>query len=124
MKALRRTASGSVAASSASIAATGDRGMAPSARTSGMALDSPDATSGKKLRKLAEILSHTLRTNPAHRTRIRILRSELTRIMPSIRGLAWPLRGADRWESTPYSVDETRERATQPTELDDIEAFG
>jgi serine/threonine protein kinase len=79
-----------------------------------------------ELRKLAEILSRALRANPAHRTRVRMLRTELARVAPAVRGLAWPLRGADRWESTPYSVDDRGgDRAMLPTELDDIEAgFG
>ncbi len=59
-----------------------------------------------ELRKLAEILSRALRANPAHRTRIRMLRTELSRIAPQLRDLSWPLRGADRWESSPYSVDD------------------
>lgn len=59
-----------------------------------------------ELRKLAEILSRALRANPAHRTRIRMLRTELSRLAPQIKDLQWPLKGADRWESTPYSVDD------------------
>jgi serine/threonine protein kinase len=59
-----------------------------------------------ELRKLAEILSRALRANPAHRTRIRMLRTELSRLAPQLRDLSWPLRGGDRWESTPYSVDD------------------
>lgn len=59
-----------------------------------------------ELRKLAEILSRSLRANPAHRTRIRMLRTELSRLAPRLRDLQWPLRGADRWESAPYSVDD------------------
>ncbi|MBX3204768.1 MAG: serine/threonine protein kinase [Labilithrix sp.] len=62
-----------------------------------------------ELRKLAEILSRALRANPAHRTRIRMLRTELARLAPQLRDLQWPLRGADRWESSPYSVDELEE---------------
>lgn len=59
-----------------------------------------------ELRKLAEILSRALRANPAQRTRIRMLRTELSRIAPQLRHLQWPLPGADRWESAPYSVDD------------------
>jgi serine/threonine protein kinase len=59
-----------------------------------------------ELRKLAEILSRALRANPAHRTRIRMVRTELSRLAPQLRDLTWPLRAVDRWESTPYSVDD------------------
>jgi serine/threonine protein kinase len=59
-----------------------------------------------ELRKLAEILSRALRANPAHRTRIRMLRTELSRLAPQLRDLQWPLRGGDRWESTGYPVDD------------------
>jgi serine/threonine protein kinase len=62
-----------------------------------------------ELRKLAEILSRALRANPAHRTRIRMLRTELSRLAPQLRTLQWPLRGAERWENTPYSVDDLNE---------------
>lgn len=62
-----------------------------------------------ELHKLAEILSRALRANPAHRTRIRMLRTELARLAPQLRDLQWPLRGADRWESNPYGVDELEE---------------
>jgi serine/threonine protein kinase len=62
-----------------------------------------------ELRKLAEILSRALRANPAHRTRIRMLRTELSRLAPQLRDLQWPLRAADRWESAPYSVDNLSE---------------
>lgn len=41
--------------------------------------------------KLAEILSRALRANPAQRTRIRMLRTELARIAPQLRDLPWPL---------------------------------
>jgi serine/threonine protein kinase len=58
-----------------------------------------------ELRKLAEILSRALRASPAQRTRIRMLRTELSRIAPQLRPLTWPLRGGDRWESTPYEDD-------------------
>ncbi len=62
-----------------------------------------------ELRKLAEILSRALRANPAHRTRIRMLRTELSRVAPQLRTLQWPLRGVERWESTPYSTDDLNE---------------
>ncbi|MFO0737807.1 MAG: serine/threonine-protein kinase [Labilithrix sp.] len=58
-----------------------------------------------ELRKLAEILQRALRANPAHRTRVRMIRTELARLAPQIKDLPWPLRGADRWESSPYAVD-------------------
>lgn len=56
-----------------------------------------------ELRKLAEILSHALRANPAKRTRIRMFRTELARVAPSIKDLAWPLSGASRWTGPPGS---------------------
>lgn len=62
-----------------------------------------------ELRKLAEILSRALRASPAQRTRIRMLRTELARLAPQLRDLQWPLRGADRWESSPYAVDDLEE---------------
>jgi hypothetical protein len=46
-----------------------------------------------ELQKLADILSRALRANPAQRTRIRMLRTELARIAPQLRALPWPLRG-------------------------------
>jgi serine/threonine protein kinase len=58
-----------------------------------------------ELRKLAEILSRALRAAPAQRTRIRMLRTELARVTPSLRTLAWPLKSEGRWESAPYAVD-------------------
>jgi serine/threonine protein kinase len=65
-----------------------------------------------ELRKLAEILSRALRANPAHRTRVRMIRTELSRLAPQIKDLSWPLRGADRWESQPYSVDDLSAHAS------------
>jgi serine/threonine protein kinase len=62
-----------------------------------------------ELRKLAEILSRALRANPAHRTRIRMLRTELSRVAPQLRQLEWPLRISDSWESSPYAVDDLSE---------------
>lgn len=70
-----------------------------------------------ELRKLAEILSRALRANPAHRTRVRMLRTELARVAPVLRALAWPLVAPAAWASTPYPVegdgdaDESQERA-------------
>jgi serine/threonine protein kinase len=56
-----------------------------------------------ELRKLADILSRALRANPAQRTRIRMLRTELARVAPSLREVEWPMSGASRW-STPADV--------------------
>jgi serine/threonine protein kinase len=56
-----------------------------------------------ELRKLAEILSRALRASPAQRTRIRMFRTELARVAPSLRDAAWPLSGASRWSSPPES---------------------
>lgn len=58
-----------------------------------------------ELRKLAEILTRALRPNPAQRTRIRMLRTELARLAPSIRELEWPLSG-QRWTSTRYGIED------------------
>lgn len=61
-----------------------------------------------ELRKLAEILQRALRANPAHRTRVRMMRTELARLAPQIKDLAWPLRtesSSRSLESTAYSVD-------------------
>ena len=60
-----------------------------------------------ELRKLAEILQRALRANPAHRTRVRMMRTELARLAPQIKDLAWPLRtdsSSRNLESTPYSI--------------------
>jgi serine/threonine protein kinase len=61
-----------------------------------------------ELRKLAEILSRALRANPAQRTRIRMFRTELARVAPSLKDIEWPLSGASRWstpsESLPSSI--------------------
>jgi serine/threonine protein kinase len=63
-----------------------------------------------ELRKLADILSRALRANPAHRTRIRMLRTELARLAPQLKDLEWPLRGSARWEeSSPHPVDQLDE---------------
>jgi len=58
-----------------------------------------------ELRKLAEILSRALRAAPAQRTRVRMLRTELARVAPSLRHLSWPLRPNERWESSRYVAD-------------------
>jgi serine/threonine protein kinase len=58
-----------------------------------------------ELRKLAEILSRALRAAPAQRTRIRMLRTELARVAPSLRQVPWPLRQNVAAESAPYVVD-------------------
>ena len=69
-----------------------------------------------ELRKLAEILSRALRANPAHRTRIRMLRTELARLAPVLRTLEWPAAVVpEEWNSTPYATvdidaDESQER--------------
>lgn len=34
------------------------------------------------------------------------LRTELARLGPRLRDLPWTLRGGDRWESTPYPVED------------------
>jgi serine/threonine protein kinase len=70
-----------------------------------------------ELRKLAEILSRALRANPAHRTRIRMLRTELGRLAPQLRDLSWPLSTGERtsgeavdpWDTGPYSTDDVSE---------------
>ena len=59
-----------------------------------------------ELRKLAEILSRALRANPAKRTRIRMMRTELSRVVPLLREVAWPLSGASRWSGVPQDFDD------------------
>ena len=54
-----------------------------------------------ELRKIAEILSRALRANPTKRTRIRMFRTELARVAPALRDVAWPMSGASRWSSVP-----------------------
>jgi len=54
-----------------------------------------------ELRKLAEILSRALRANPTQRTRIRMMRTELSRVAPLLREVQWPLSGASRWSAAP-----------------------
>lgn len=56
-----------------------------------------------ELRKLAEILSRGLRANPMQRTRIRMFRTELSRLAPSLNDAPWPLSGASRWSAMPES---------------------
>lgn len=48
-----------------------------------------------ELRKLAEILSRALRASPPQRTRVRMLRTELRRLAPSLRDVAWPIPTSD-----------------------------
>lgn len=55
-----------------------------------------------ELRKLAEILSRAMRPMPAQRTRVRMLRTELSRVAPHLKNLSWPLRIEGRWDSDPY----------------------
>ncbi len=63
-----------------------------------------------ELRKLADVLSRALRANPAQRSRIRMIRTELARLAPQLRQLAWPVRGAERWEeSSPFPLDHDHE---------------
>ena len=59
-----------------------------------------------ELRKLAEILSRAMRPNPAQRTRVRMLRTELSRVAPVLRDLAWPLVVASAPESGPFSIED------------------
>ena len=54
-----------------------------------------------ELRKIAEILSRALRANPTKRTRIRMFRTELARVAPALRDVAWPISGASRWSTVP-----------------------
>jgi serine/threonine protein kinase len=53
-----------------------------------------------ELRKLAEILSRALRASPTQRTRIRMMRTELSRVALSLADAAWPLASGSR-TSTP-----------------------
>ena len=32
-------------------------------------------------------------------TRVRMIRTDLARVVPQLRDLSWPLRGADRWDN-------------------------
>jgi len=54
-----------------------------------------------ELRKLADVLARALRANPAHRSRVRMLRTELARVAPALRDVAWPLASESRWSSVP-----------------------
>jgi len=60
-----------------------------------------------ELRKVAEILQRALRANPAHRTRIRMMRTELARVAVSLREVAWPL--SNPRDRAPSSPDESGE---------------
>ena len=67
-----------------------------------------------ELRKLAEILQRALRATPSQRTRVRMLRSELARVAPLLKDVAWPIVGPSTWSSEPYGVgdaDESQEHA-------------
>jgi serine/threonine protein kinase len=57
-----------------------------------------------ELRKVAEILSRALRANPMQRTRIRMLRTELSRVAQSLQTVTWPMSGASRWSAGPDSA--------------------
>ena len=59
-----------------------------------------------ELRKVAEILERALRANPTHRTRIRMMRTELARVAGSLREVGWPLSNAPRAASSPYESGE------------------
>lgn len=67
-----------------------------------------------ELRKLAEILSRALRATPAHRTRIRMLRTELARVGPALRGLAWPIASVPNDWSSAFSLDDPDESQARP----------
>ncbi|MDB4941189.1 MAG: hypothetical protein JWP97_723 [Labilithrix sp.] len=47
-----------------------------------------------ELTRLAEILQRALRANPAQRTRIRMMRTELARVAGALKDEAWPLNAA------------------------------
>jgi serine/threonine protein kinase len=55
-----------------------------------------------ELRKLAEVLSRALRASPAQRTRVRMLRTEMRRLAPSVRDVTWPIATPEKWTSTRY----------------------
>lgn len=73
-----------------------------------------------ELVKLTEVLSRALRANPAHRTRIRMLRTELQRLAPNLRELSWPLAGR---ESRPDDVapEASGRRDAADRRLEDVE---
>lgn len=84
-----------------------------------------------ELRKLASILSHALRANPAKRTRIRMFRTELARVAPQLRNLPWPLTVDTRFTGPPGSdpdLDGPRSGEIPPPpsmpRLDDPDASG
>jgi serine/threonine protein kinase len=66
-----------------------------------------------ELRKLAEILRRAMRANPAQRTRIRMIRTELGRATSHIRHLPWPLAGVANWESSPFGIEDPDEPLTE-----------
>lgn len=55
-----------------------------------------------ELRKVAEALSRAMRPNPAQRTRVRMLRTELSRAAEQIRHFHWPIHVKEITESDPY----------------------
>ncbi len=57
-----------------------------------------------ELRKVAEILQRALRANPSQRTRIRMMRTELSRVAAALRAEEWPISGASRWSAGPDSA--------------------
>ena len=57
-----------------------------------------------ELRKVAEILQRALRANPSKRTRIRMMRTELSRVAAALRDEEWPISGASRWSLPPESA--------------------
>ena len=62
-----------------------------------------------ELRKLVDILSRAMKPNPAQRTRVRMLRTELARVAPTLRDLQWPLASSTAVPppaSRPYSLSE------------------
>jgi serine/threonine protein kinase len=68
-------------------------------------------------RRLAEILQRALRANPAHRARIRMIRTELSRVAPSVRDLAYPIVKSSPWQSTPYGIADADADEDAPTIL-------
>jgi len=75
-----------------------------------------------ELTRVAEILSRALRANPAHRTRVRMLRTELARVAPSLRHASWPLADAARWSSPPAPSLDAEDDA--PDGADDPDVSG
>lgn len=62
-----------------------------------------------ELRKVTDILSRALRANPANRTRVRMLRTELAREAPKLAALPWPAQGTIPRSSRPYAFTELDE---------------